>query len=120
CVSRPSTGDYLMMYFPGATIVEDRHGERREAAGSFIVVDPKMRQVYGNPASRWNHSWMHVEGTLLRNRMERLGLQTGEVIPCPSMQASFERLLRDLNAECSEARPLPEVACGFLEIFLLR
>jgi AraC family transcriptional regulator of arabinose operon len=119
-VNRPSTGDYLMMYFPGPCTVEDCHGERREAAGSLIVFTPQMRQVYGNPAARWSHSWMHLEGMLLRNRMERLGLPVGETIHCPSMQASFERLLRELNTECSEVKPLPEVACGLLEIFLLR
>jgi AraC family transcriptional regulator of arabinose operon len=114
-VERPSgTGDYLLMLFHDAACV-GRDKERLEKPDTLMIWPPGKSQSYGNPSQRFCHSWIHCQGSRIREILRRAGppiLKPFQI----SDTSRFQQCLLDTHSELvSYARPDAIMVGNFLE-----
>jgi len=99
-VQRPhGTPDYLIMLFHDAAVAATGCSNGTpEAEGFMMIWPPGKPQYYGNPAQRFNHSWIHCEGSKIKRmlRLSGLPLLTPFHVPEPS---PFQQCLLDVHRE---------------------
>jgi AraC family transcriptional regulator, arabinose operon regulatory protein len=61
-ISRPSTGDFLLMLFHDAVDFGTRPQNSEIPAGNVVIWRPGDPHHYGRMASTWSHSWIHFSG----------------------------------------------------------
>lgn len=99
-ISRPrGTGDYLFMYFHTSVRVGITETSVPEEKGVLYVWKPGVHQFYGDDRKGFLHSWLHCEGTAVDRAVG--SVFTPHTPLRLSSPSSFEKFLRDLNAEIS-------------------
>jgi AraC family transcriptional regulator of arabinose operon len=87
-VNRPrGTGDFLVVVFYDPVDIRTSATVRRWPAGHLVVWQPGDAHYFGNPAGGWNHSWIHCQGRLVKDRCraERLPFGVPIALQNPSL-----------------------------------
>jgi AraC family transcriptional regulator, arabinose operon regulatory protein len=104
-VDRPKgTGDYLCMLFHDAAFIGTIKTEP-EASNSVMIWPPGKGQFYGHSTQRFNHSWIHCEGSRIRIIIRQAGVPV--LRPFHIADSSrFEQCLLEIHGEIvSYAQP---------------
>lgn len=117
-VRRPEgTGDYLFMIFHDPV----RIGENAEVlheAGTIILWKRGAPHFYGNPLTRWSHSWIHCDGEDVGEALEAARILCGQpmVLSNPS---HVDKYLFDIHEELTGSiKPNPVILRNTLENFI--
>ncbi len=119
-VDRPSTGDWLLMYFHTESTAGTSQTHMKFAKKNLIIWEPGVNQTYGNLHSHWQHSWVHLQGSFLPERMRHLEITPNVLHPADGKESFVLNFLRDLHAECFYEHPDEQIACRLLDILLMR
>jgi AraC-like DNA-binding protein len=80
-VNRPDgTGDWLFMLFHdrGRVVLSD--GVHDVSSGSLICWPHGSGHQYGQNAGEWDHSWIHVDGDWVAERLVECGIREGAIL----------------------------------------
>lgn len=94
CARPEGTGDCFFLLFHDSALVEDSE----QPAGTIVLWADGAGHFYGNPREKWSHSWIHCQGPLVNETLEREQIVSGEPIPLFN-PARVERYLLDLHEE---------------------
>jgi len=98
------TGDYLFMLFLDDVDLAVGGEVRRALAGTFMVWKPGSHQRYGNDQAGFAHSWIHLDGALVRHLVVSCGIALDT--PVQGMDAArFEHWLGSIHFECTQPVP---------------
>ena len=104
-VDRPAgTGDILIMFFYDEAIIRSARGATLHPPGSFMIWPRAAGHYYGNPAKSWSHSWIHCNGTVIRDLLAHEHLPLNNVVPNMSA-AVVENYLMALHFELTTGQP---------------
>jgi AraC family transcriptional regulator of arabinose operon len=107
-IYRPSGNlDYLLMHFHTPCMVRAAGDGPVEPANTFIVWPPGSSHCYGSADTWWDHSWLHVSGSVAERLVRGCGLRLGVPIQLPDSRL-VDTYLPSIHAEISE-QPLPDV-----------
>lgn len=100
-VERPAgTGDFLLMLFHDPVRFGPPESRQKLGAGALVLWRPEDGHFYGEPQTRWSHSWLHFSGEIAQSAVENAAMpaQNPQIAANP---ARFERYLLDLYEELS-------------------
>ncbi len=114
-IERPQgTGDYLIMLFhDGALIGASPAMKPADRPDTMMIWPPGRGQYYGNPERGFVHSWIHCEGSRIRQALRRSRLPQAEPFPVGNI-AHFQQTLLDVHAEVVSYMPPDEIVIGNL------
>ncbi|MFA6291360.1 MAG: AraC family transcriptional regulator [Victivallales bacterium] len=116
-VDRPSgTGDYLLMFFYQETIIETDEGRRSYPPNTFMIWKRGVGHYYGNKGTRWMHSWVHCDGTLIGRLLKKEGLALNHAIRNVN-PVIIEKYLFDLHNELQSEAPDSVIAANIFHSF---
>lgn len=119
-IDRPrGTGDWLIMFFYDPVTVGGMNGEDRRhlPQGGLVLWAPGEWQYYGNVDQSYVHTWVHCDGTLVRQGLMAAGLGSGI---WPGTATLCEKLVGELHAEASELEPDAQLAGACVTVFIRR
>ena len=102
-VDRPlGTGDWLIMLFHKAPRLSRSNPVPSHPPMTLVLWPPGEAQFYswGREAAAEPHSWMHVEGTWVRQQIDSLGLPTAKPFQLPDetvMIATLTAMLEEMR-----------------------
>ena len=116
---RGGTGDALFMMFHSPVRLGPAAAGPMHPEGTAIFWTPGMAHYYGNPAARWNHSWIHCDGAQVLSTLKSVRLAPGRpfLLWDPSR---VERYLFDIHEELSGPRRPDRAILGNLLENLIR
>jgi AraC-like DNA-binding protein len=96
------TGDWLVMLFHEPTRLDPDNPEPSHPVMSLVIWPPGAAQFYswGNEVGTEAHSWMHIEGTVVKRQIEAMELPTATPFPVPDasvMDGVLESLLAEMR-----------------------
>jgi AraC-like DNA-binding protein len=98
-VDRPDgTGDYLFMIFHDPVCVQIAGHVKQLSPGSLVVWPRGAGHCYGQKQKKWDHSWIHCNGTWVKQKILECGIVAGDVLPLKN-PGSLETCLWRLYAE---------------------
>lgn len=98
-VERPQgTGDHLFMLFHDAVRWGPSPRTRDLQPGTLVLWDHGAAHYYGNPTSRWSHSWVHCDGPAVRDMLHQARVACGRPIAMPD-PSRVDQHLFDLHEE---------------------
>lgn len=114
-VSRPSTGDCLLMMFHGRVLLGPVGEQVISPAASIVIWRPGQWQAYGDPERRWMHSWIHCNGAFVTRTLRDACVPFGVAIPVVDPSA-VDRNLFNLHEEILNVRSADDaiVRAGFV------
>ena len=98
-VNRPNgTWDRLIMFFHTPVKVQVNGQVSDYPANTLMIWEDFAPHYYGNPTDRWDHSWLHVKGTIMPELLAQAGLASG-VYPDLHIEASLQRYMPQIHEE---------------------
>jgi len=99
-VNRPGTGDWMLMLFHTPCLLKFDGTPEPYPENTFCLWGPHDHQYYGNPEKRWEHSWIHIQGRLVKELF-----LNDSLFPCSPVQLADPSFFTDiLTALYKEAR----------------
>lgn len=110
---------YLIVLFYDAVQWEVAGAMQPLEPGTVVIWEPQVRQCFGNPQRRWNHSWFSASGSIVSRAVRESGL------PCnvpfrPADTGFVDRSLIELYAELKEQAAVDPVIAANLTVNLVR
>ncbi|MFH0922272.1 MAG: AraC family transcriptional regulator [Fibrobacterota bacterium] len=100
-VNRPQGLDaYLFILFYDDAFFKSAKQEAAAPAGSLVIWEPGITNIFGNPARPWCHSWLVCSGSLIKELLLKNKLPLQQVIR-PKEASFFDKGLLDIHAECT-------------------
>ncbi len=116
-IERPrGAGDYLFMLFHDPASMSDRSDDDQMRPPQTMMIWPPGRgQFYGNRSFRFCHSWIHCQGSRIRQMIQKGRMPLLQPLPV-SNPLHFEQGLQEIHGELvSQSRPDPVIAGNILE-----
>lgn len=100
-IHRPrGSGDYVLIHFIDSAYVE-KDGQMHETGqGTLLVWEKGNPQKYGHAEKVWRHSWMHCDGTRVRDLLKLYKIPMNRVVTFKDTEL-FDRYLLALQHELS-------------------
>jgi len=98
-VDRPrGTGDYLFMLFYESVDIRVDSAVHRVPPTHLMIWEPPDGHYYGTTREPWRHSWIHCDGTWIRDQLRenRIPVRTPIAFPDPTV---FEKHVLELHME---------------------
>lgn len=100
-IHRPDgTGDWLFILFHDAVQVVFSDEKKDVSSGSMILWPHGAPHHYGTRSGEWDHSWVHVDGPWVADRMLECGIREGCVLKLEqpeSLETCLWRLYTELT-----------------------
>jgi AraC-like DNA-binding protein len=104
-VERPAgTGDYLLMLFFDEVDVAVGEEVQRVTPGTFMAWKPGSNQRYGNERAGFVHSWIHLDGALVKHLVTACDIVLDSPVSGVDRDR-FEHHLSSIHFECTQ--PIP-------------
>jgi AraC family transcriptional regulator, arabinose operon regulatory protein len=87
------TDGFLLMGFYDTVVIRDRTGTAEYPPGRLILWHPEEPHFYGNEATAWNHSWIHLCGKDVPALLEKNPIPRNQVLPLSFSELFDEALL---------------------------
>lgn len=102
-VNRPTgTGDYLFMLFYDEVTVGAGGKPELCKPGTLMIWTPGRTQYYGNAHQPYDHTWIHCDGSFVKEQIKRLALPCNRPLE-PADIAATEKLFLLLYEELLQA-----------------
>lgn len=100
-VNRPDgTGDWLFILFHDAGRVVFSDDCCDVESGALVCCPYGAGHRYGQETAQWDHSWIHVDGPWVKDRLEECGVQDGSILKLEhpgAMENCLWRLYEELT-----------------------
>jgi AraC family transcriptional regulator, arabinose operon regulatory protein len=118
-VHRPHGGKhYLLIYFHTPVVINSEKANLMPS-GTMVIWAPGQEQRYGNSNAAWNHTWIAMDGVLVRKKLRELNLPVNAPIPGIIESSLVDNFLTALFRELADhALPDAVILRNTLESFL--
>lgn len=106
-INRPTGNDtWLLMLFHSPVQLDSGSGPAECSSDTMLVWAPGSTHWYGNENRSWTHTWVHLSGSLVADRIVKAAFATNTPFHIPDPD-SFVRFVADLLDEITR-RPAPD------------
>jgi len=117
-ISRPSTGDHLLMVFHDS-VEFGAPPSQKLPAGSMVIWRPGDSHHYGQRRSRWSHSWIHCTGSLVARALAKTDIPRAAPFALAD-PAQIDQHLLNLHKELTAADPHDVTILRYTLVILIR
>jgi len=118
-VDRPrGTNDYLFIFFYDPVWIGTGGKPAFHPPGTLVLWAPGQAQHYGNRNQPYNHTWIHCDGTFIRNQLRANRLACNMPLPLSDPSLMEQHLIAIHTELTNQGRPDPVIVRNLLENWL--